>query len=67
MSRQPSVDEYVVYLANRIDEQERLLMKCGDAINNLDARLLMVERLLARVKHELEGRAYEESKLKWWN
>ena len=67
MSRQPSVDEYVVYLANRIDEQERLLMRCGDAINNLDARLLMVERLLARVKHELEGRAYEESKLKWWN
>jgi prefoldin subunit 5 len=67
MSRQPSVDEYVVYLANRIDEQERLLMKCGDAINNLDARLMMVERLLARVKHELEGRAYEESKLKWWN
>ena len=67
MSRQPSVDEYVVYLANRIDEQERLLMRCGDAINNLDARLMMVERLLARVKHELEGRAYEESKLKWWN
>lgn len=67
MSRQPSVDEYVVYLADRINEQERLLMKCGDAINNLDARLMMVERLLARVKHELEGRAYEESKLKWWN
>lgn len=67
MSRQPSVDEYVVYLANRLDETERLLMKCGDAINNLDGRLLMVERLLAKVKHELEGRAYEESKLKWWN
>lgn len=42
-------------------------MKCGDAINNLDARLMMVERMLARIKHELEGRTYEESKMKWWN
>ena len=67
MSNSPNLEEYAVYLANRIDEQDRLLMKCGDAINNLDARLMMVERLLARVKHELEGRAYEESKLKWWN
>lgn len=67
MSRPPSIEEYAVYLADRIEEQERLLMKCGDAINNLDARLMMVERMLARIKHELEGRAYEESKMKWWN
>lgn len=67
MNDEPTLEECAAYLVNRLDEMDRLLMKCGDAINNLDGRLLMVERLLAKVKHELDGKAYEESKLKWWN
>ncbi len=67
MSQPPNADEYLVYLASRADEAEDILIKCGDAINNLDARLLMVERMLAKVKHELDGKAYEEMKMKWWN
>jgi hypothetical protein len=63
----PNLEEYATYLEGRIEEVEAILIKCGDAINNLDARLLMVERLLAKIKHELDGKAYEEMKMKWWN
>jgi hypothetical protein len=63
----PNLEEYATYLEGRIEEVEAILIKCGDAINNLDARLLMVERLLAKIKHELEGKQYEEMKMKWWN
>ena len=63
----PNLEEYATYLEVRIEEVEAILIKCGDAINNLDARLLMVERLLAKIKHELDGKAYEEMKMKWWN
>jgi hypothetical protein len=63
----PNLEEYANYLEGRIEEVEAILIKCGDAINNLDARLLMVERLLAKIKHELDGKAYEEMKMKWWN
>lgn len=63
----PNLEEYATYLESRIEEVEAILIKCGDAINNLDARLLMVERLLAKIKHELEGKQYEEMKMKWWN
>jgi len=63
----PNLEEYATYLERRIEEVEAILIKCGDAINNLDARLLMVERLLAKIKHELEGKQYEEMKMKWWN
>lgn len=67
MSQPPNVDEYVVYLASRIDELEDVLVKCGNAINNLDVRVLMLERLLAKMKHDMEGKAYEEMAMKWWN
>lgn len=63
----PNLEEYATYLEGRIEELEAVLMKCGDAINNLDARLMMVERMLAKIKHDLDGKAYEEMKMKWWN
>jgi hypothetical protein len=63
----PNLEEYSVYLANRIDEQERILMKMGDAINNLDARLMMTERALARLMKAANGEKYDETVQKWWN
>ena len=61
----PSPEEYCVYLANRIEEHERLLFKMGEAINNLDARLMMAERALARLMKAAEGEEYEERFQKW--
>lgn len=63
----PNLEEYAVYLANRIEEQERILMKMGDAINNLDARLMMTERALARLMKAAQGEKYDETTQKWWN
>lgn len=63
----PNLEEYATYLEGRIEELQDVLLKCGDAINNLDARLLMVERLVAKIRHDMDGKLYEESKLRWWN
>lgn len=63
----PNLEEYSVYLASRIEEQERILMKMGDAINNLDARLMMTERALARLMKAEQGEKYDETTQKWWN
>lgn len=63
----PNADEYVVYLANRIDEQEQIIQACMNAINNLDARLMLAERVLATVKHKVDGQPYDETKQNWWN
>lgn len=63
----PNLEEYATYLEHRIEELEAVIMKCGGAINNLDARLMMVERMLAKIKHDIEGKQYEEMKMKWWN
>ena len=63
----PSPEEYCVYLADRIEEHERLLFKMGEAINNLDARLMMTERALAKLMKAADGEEYEERFQKWWN
>ena len=63
----PNLEEYATYLEGRIKELQDVLMKCGDAINNLDARLMMVERVVAKIRHDLDGKQYEEMKMKWWN
>ena len=63
----PNLEEYAVYLAHRIEEQERVLMRMGDAINALDSRLIMVERLAAQLKKAAEGEEYNEKIQKWWN
>lgn len=67
MKEEPTIEECAAWLSGRLDELESVLVKCGDAINNLDARVLMLERLLAKVKHDMDGKAYEESAMKWWN
>jgi len=63
----PNADEYVVYLANRIDEQEQLIQACMQAINNLDGRLMIAERVLATLQHRMAGEDYDEKKQTWWN
>jgi hypothetical protein len=63
----PNLEEYAVYLADRIREQEQIIFKLGEAINNLDARLMMAERLLAKFKKMADGEQYDETKHGWWN
>lgn len=63
----PNAEEYCDYLADRIEEHERLLFRMGEAINNLDSRLMMVERTLAKLLKAQQGEEYEERFQKWWN
>lgn len=63
----PNLEEYATYVESRINEIEDVMVKMGVAINNLDARVLMVERMVAKIRHDQEGKQYEEMKMKWWN
>ena len=60
-------DWQLIYLSDRVKEQDAMLEAMGNAINNLDARLMLVERVLATVKAKTEGKEYDEKKEKWWN
>jgi hypothetical protein len=63
----PNAAEYLVYLADRIEEQEAILVKVMDAVNNLDVRLMMAERAITKINRGLDGTEYDETKAKWWN
>jgi hypothetical protein len=63
----PNPAEYLVYLADRIEEQEAILVKVMDAVNNLDVRLMMAERAITKINRRLDGTEYDETKSKWWN
>ncbi len=63
----PNAAEYLVYLADRIEEQEAILVKVMDAVNNLDVRLMMAERAITKINRRLDGTEYDETKAKRWN
>jgi prefoldin subunit 5 len=67
MNNEPTLEECARYLVNRLDEQDRLIFKMGEAINNLDARLMMTERALARLMKAANGEKYDETTQTWWN
>lgn len=56
-----------IYIEQRLTELDVLFQRVSLAINNLDARLMLVERLLASIQKSLEGEDYDETKQIWWN
>jgi predicted nucleic acid-binding Zn-ribbon protein len=54
-------------LTQRCDYLEDQLARAASAVNNLDARLIVAERLLAKIKKMAEGEDYDETKQGWWN
>ena len=55
------------YLLHRIKELEAVVQSMGNAINNVDVRLMVAERAIAGLKHQLDGETFDETKAKWWN
>jgi hypothetical protein len=67
LSGRPSAEEYCVYLATQIEELQQQLARSYNAFNNLEGRILMIERSIVGIKHRLDGEEYDESKGVWWN
>jgi hypothetical protein len=65
--QRPTTEEYCVYLANEIKRLETEFGKAYIAFNNLEARILMLERAIMGIKHRLDGNEYDETKGVWWN
>ena len=59
--------EDAAYLLERIKNLEAVIQSMGDAINNVDVRLMVAERAIASIKHRLDGDEFDETKAKWWN
>ena len=55
------------YLLDRIKNLEAVIQSMGNAINHVDVRLMVAERVIAGLKRRMDGEEFDETKAKWWN